>query len=94
MSEAVPVMPPAWAGEPPATDAPECSDATDAAVGDAAVETARAEPAPEYVGRRRARPVVLGFRDGSELALEAGTPAARALRAMATALGASDGNTA
>ena len=92
MSEAVPAMPPGWAQEPPATDAPESSDATDVAA--AAVDPAEAEPAPAYVGRRRARPVVLGFRDGSELALEAGTPAARDLRAMATALGARDGNTA
>jgi hypothetical protein len=75
-------------------EAVEAVQAVEAVEAEPAVEAVEAEPAPAYVGRRRARPVVLGFGDGSELALEAGTPPARALRAMATALGARDRDTA
>jgi len=43
-------------------------------------------PVADYVGRRRARPVLLGFGDGSQVEVEASTPVARALREVAASL--------
>jgi hypothetical protein len=60
------------------------SPAAEGAAGEA--PSAAPEEAEPYVGRRRARPVHLGFGDGSEIQLDAATPAARALRELAAVL--------